>query len=116
MADASFALFGTYYGEITDLKIEPEKRYHWIEEGTDEEFLRNVLECDELPHLMTCFVGSGYTASGTFIGGAPIWRALQHGRTVYNCDLQLVEKSLLQRLLNRPEMQGCETKSVPQIT
>jgi hypothetical protein len=114
--------------------------HHWIEEGTDEDFRRNVIESD-LSFLTFAMMGTHTIAgfgvrsgrgrvdganlttlgrvdnpcaefelTGTYIPGAPMWRALQGAvdRDVHVHDLAGVKTDLLRMLMARPELKLCQ--------
>lgn len=98
--------------------------YHWIEEGTYDDFKRNIIESDlPVPMLTFGFASSGFAMMGTMTGrlpgNAPIElvgtytdaRMFMPGDVVQyqnrhfiHTDFAQVEQSVLEMLLARPEM------------
>lgn len=108
-----------------DTVSEPAPPYHWIEEGTPEEFLRNILESDITPlvySLMGTFTGrigsndtflpllaggpipvEGVPLMGTYCGNFDPAAVMQHAHYVH-ADMAVIEPQVLAMLLDRPEM------------
>jgi hypothetical protein len=97
------------------------KPHHWIEEGSYEDFKRNIMESD-LPCVVFGFASSGTLLAndfeligidlvvmpGTYVVGQqhPPFPILEQGQVMMRVDLAQVEPSVLQMLLARPEVQG----------
>lgn len=101
--------------------------YHWIEDGTYEDFRRNILESDLADIISFDFATAAYALTGVATGRmtsrdanimeAPLgthvvhWEALRHfvsdrnAHWVYQ-DFAKAEETLLAMLLARPEMKA----------
>lgn len=104
------------------------KPYHWIEDGTHEDFKRNIMESD-LPLTVfgfasTATCGANFELLGFDLVNRPEpmalmgtyvmrgneadllpFRPLMQGQVVVRADLAQVEPSVIQMLLARPEVQ-----------
>jgi hypothetical protein len=106
--------------------------HHWIEEGTDEDFRRNILESD-LPEFGIIFIGSndansfllGYRGAN-FMGHTGtcipvpypadlIGEQGEQGAVYIHQDMARVEQKVLEMLMARPEVVNHEPQASPPL-
>lgn len=95
-----------------------QRPYHWIEEGTPEDFKRNVLESD-VPAASFDFDSTGYFLIGTYTGRIAnpcneIPLLGTHTVPVFweGVDLAQAEEQVITMLLQRPELILNEPKAI----